>query len=176
MVIGLTRFNSYLGCLTAIALLTGCQTADSNPKKQAALLRVHLEVNPDGSDRNELVPVTRAKLMVNVEKAPFLTEIDVAEAKVIEVMGGFSLQIRFNRRASLLLEQYSATNPGKRFAIFSQFGEKLREGRWLSAPLIARRVSDGVLTFTPDATRQEAEQIALGLNNVAAKIKSKSLK
>jgi hypothetical protein len=29
------------------------------------------------------------------------------------------------------------------------------------------------LTFTPDATREEADQIVLGLNNVAEKIQGK---
>jgi hypothetical protein len=30
-----------------------------------------------------------------------------------------------------------------------------------------KRITDGVLVFTPDTTREEAENIALGLNNVA---------
>ena len=55
-------------------------------------------------------------------------------------------------------------------AIFSQFGEEMKDYRWLAAPVINRRISDGVLVFTPDATREEAEEIALGLNNVAKKV------
>ena len=39
----------------------------------------------------------------------------------------------------------------------------------MAAPRIARRISNGVISFTPDATRDEAEQIAIGLNNVAIK-------
>ena len=45
----------------------------------------------------------------------------------------------------------------------------MAEGRWLAAPRINKRIADGVLVFTPDATREEAEQIALGLNNLAQK-------
>jgi hypothetical protein len=30
-----------------------------------------------------------------------------------------------------------------------------------------KRISDGVLVFTPDASREEADRIVLGLNNVA---------
>jgi len=52
----------------------------------------------------------------------------------------------------------------------------------LAAPLIQRRISDGVLSFTPDATRADTDEIALGLNNEAVKhgklekTKSKSMK
>ena len=42
---------------------------------------------------------------------------------------------------------------------------------WLAAPLIRRPIADGVLTFTPDASREEAEKIVKGLNNVTEKIK-----
>ena len=51
---------------------------------------------------------------------------------------------------------------------------KLNEGRWLAAPYIHNRTGDGVLLFTPDATRQEADNIAFGLNNVAKKIEAQS--
>jgi hypothetical protein len=40
--------------------------------------------------------------------------------------------------------------------------------------MIARRLTDGVLVFTPNATREEADEIALGLNNVAKKVKKQS--
>ena len=36
-------------------------------------------------------------------------------------------------------------------------------------PRIATRITDGVLAFTPDATRAEAERIVRGLNNAAIK-------
>ena len=71
---------------------------------------------------------------------------------------------------TVLLEECTAANRGRRIAIFSQFGEKIKDYRWLAAPVITRRISDGVLVFTPDATREEAEEIALGLNNVSKKV------
>ena len=46
----------------------------------------------------------------------------------------------------------------------------MKDYRWLAAPVISHRISDGVLVFTPDATREEAEEIALGLNNVSKKV------
>ena len=74
------------------------------------------------------------------------------------------------RRGKWLLEQKTTTNPGKHIAIFAEWGKKLKESRWLAAPVIPRRISNGVLTFTPDATREEMEQLVLGLNNLAAKM------
>ena len=50
----------------------------------------------------------------------------------------------------------------------------LAENRWLAAPVIPSRIGNGVLTFTPDASREEADQIVLGLNNVAKKVQDKS--
>lgn len=171
MVIQPTRFNIYLLCLALLAPAAGCRSPESRREKQLATIRVHLEVNPDGTGLGEPVPIYRAHpTLVNVDKGPFLTEGDVAEARVtLDTLGGFALQIQFAPRGTLLLEQYTAVNPGKRFAIFSEFGEKFAEHRWLGAPIIARRIPNGVLAFTPDATREEAEQIARGLNNVAIK-------
>ena len=171
MVIWSTRFNIYLLCLALLAPAAGCRGPESRRAKQLATFRVHLEANPDGSDRNQPVPIYRAHpTQVNVEKGPFLTEGDIAEARVIlDTLNGFSLQIQFDPRGTLILEQYSAMNSGRRFAIFSEFGESMENYRWLGAPIIPRRISNGVLTFTPDATRDEAEQIAIGLNNVAIK-------
>lgn len=46
--------------------------------------------------------------------------------------------------------------------------------RWLAAPLINAPISDGVLLFTPNTTRSEADAIALGLSNVVKKRKKQS--
>jgi preprotein translocase subunit SecD len=108
--------------------------------------------------------------MVNVEKEPFLTEADVAQVKVIDVVGGFALCIRFDHSGTALLEECTTRNLGRRIAVFSQFGEKIKDYRWLAAPVISHRITDGVLTFTPDATREECDEIALGLNHVAKKV------
>jgi len=164
-------FNIYLALALAAAALCGCSTSSKNKgKKQLCTLRLHLEASRDSTGFNEAVPIYREHpFMVTVEKIPFLNESNVAGAKVVDVVGGFALRIQFNHAGTALLEECSAGNRGKRIAVFSQFGEKLKEVRWLAAPVIARHVSDGVFIFTPDATREEAEQIALGLNNVFKK-------
>ena len=55
--------------------------------------------------------------------------------------------------------------------IFSQFSappdETLNEGRWLAAPRITLNITNGLLSFTADVTRAEADHLALGLNHVA---------
>jgi preprotein translocase subunit SecD len=168
------RFNNYLAVALAAAALCGCQTSgEPNPKKLLSTLRLHLEVTRDATKASELVPVYRERpVMVNVEKEPFLTEADVVEAKVVEGVGGFALCIRFNHSGATLLEQCTTANRGRKIALFTQFGDQIKNYRWLAAPVISHRISDGVLTFTPDASREEAEDIAYGLNNVAKKVQT----
>ena len=166
------RFNIYLVLALAVAAVCGCHIfGDTKANRLLSTLRLHLEASRDGTKANEPVPIYREKpVMVNVEKMPFLTEADVAEAKVINAVGGFALCIRFNRPGTALFEELTTANRGRRIAVFSQFGEKIKDHRWLAAPIIARRITDGVFTFTPDATREESEEIALGLNHVAKKV------
>jgi len=165
------RFNVYLALALAAAAFGGCRTAsERKDKKLLATLRLHVEASRDTTAFNEAVPVYREHpYMVNIEKIPFLNESNVSGAKVVDVVGGFALRIQFDHAGTALLEQYSASNRGKKIAVFCQFGKKLKDVRWLAAPVISRRISDGVFVFTPDATREEAEEIAVGLNNVFKK-------
>jgi len=167
MLTGQKRFNIYLGLLLASVIAGGCQSA-AKRSREISTLRLHLEVNPDGTDRNKPVPVYRASpVMINVENTPFLHEANISMAQVVEATGGFAIQVQFNSYGGKLLEQYSTAWKGKRIAIFSQFGDTAAQSRWLAAPLITRKITDGLLVFTPDATREEAERIVSGLNVVA---------
>ncbi|MSU59197.1 MAG: hypothetical protein EXS35_13695 [Pedosphaera sp.] len=168
MVIRLWQFNSYLLAAAGLALLTGCQSAGSQHEKQVATLRVFLEVNATGTDRTQSAKISRSHpIELTVDRAPILDESEIIEARVADTVGGFAIIVSFDWRGTMLLEQYSAANPGKHLAIVAQFGEKLAETRWLAAPLINHRISEGRLGFTPDATRAEADEIVLGLNNHA---------
>ncbi len=170
-------FNIYLLAVLALPFICGCASEESKHKKVFSTLRVHFEGRRDVAGRSEEVTIGRdhpVKLIV--EKAPFLNEGFVKQAKVIDVMGGFVLQLQFDRDGSMLLEQYTTANPGRHLAIFAQFmmppEEKLNAGRWLAAPRISGRITDGLLRFTPDASREEVDQIVLGLNNIAKKLET----
>lgn len=174
MITGRNCFNIYLLVALSAVLACGCQT-HKKEEKPLATLRLHLEASGDATDQTVAAPVYRANpVLVTVEKEPFLTEANVAGAKVVNVMGGFDLQVQFDRQGTWLLENYSASNPGRHFAIFSQFGKKKGQGRWLAAPKFTKLISNGVIQFTPDATREEAGQIVIGLSNTAQIFQKKS--
>jgi hypothetical protein len=163
MKIGFWAFNTYL--LVLAALMLGCQ---STKKKELSTFRIHIETNPDGSEKSGPVTIGRSDpFVVNVEKAAFITEYHVENASVIEGLGGFQIMVQLNRQGTWLLEQYSLASRERRAVIFSNFGQP----RWLAAPKLSRRISDGVLVFTPDATREEADRIVRGLNNLVKQIK-----
>lgn len=164
MKIGLSLFNIYLLLLAALAG-AGCQT--SKKEKELSTIRFHLETNPDTTGRSTLVMVGRSEAFpVSIEKAPFLTEAHVQQASVVDALGGYQIMIQFDRQGTWLLEQYSTASKGKRVAVYSNFPE----GRWLAAPRLSNRISDGLFVFTPDATRQESERIVKGLNLMVKEI------
>jgi preprotein translocase subunit SecD len=175
MTIRWQRFNLYLLMALMAAAVCGCRTSrEAKARKLLSTLRLHVEASLDRTKASEPIPVYREKpIWVNVTKAPFLTEADVEEAKVVDVVGGFALCIKFDGPGTAILEEYTAANRGKKIAVFSQFGKQIKDYRWLAAPMIARRIADGVFTFTPDATREEAEEIANGLNNVSKMVRHK---
>ncbi len=156
-------FNIVLLLMIAIGGL-GCKTL----KKNATTFRLHLEVkNPDRMGIGQSVSIGKSEMFsLLVEKEPFLDEGHVVSASVVKALGGYSLMVQFDRRGSWILEQYSTAERGKRVAVFSQFGD----ARWLAAPVLTRTIKDGTFTFTPDATLEETERLAKGLNNVAKKL------
>lgn len=179
MVIRSSRFNIYLLLLAAVAIsFTGCQSAKRKEEKQKATLRIHLETNPLPGGQSEVVTVLRsAPILISIERSYFLNETHIAEAKLVDSDEGFSLVLQFNQQGQHLLEQYSAANSRRRFAIRTQFrmGTNVFD-RWIAAPLITGRISEGILAFTPDADRAEAEVIVRGWNNVAAETQPKKKK
>jgi preprotein translocase subunit SecD len=160
------RFNIYLALAAALILLCGCQT--EKPKKPTAALRVHIEANSDTLGTSQAVSVLRADpVLVTIAQEPILTEANLIAARILDAPGGCAIEVRFDETGTWILEQYTAANPGRHLVIFSQWGENLADGRWLAAPLITHRIGNGVLAFTPDMSRLEAEQLVLGLTHVA---------
>lgn len=157
------RLNIYLVLALLLGLACGCQTGK---KTQTAILRVHIEVSPDPAGTSQNISVLRSDpVLVTIKREPILTEANIVSAKVIDARGGFALEIKFDENGTWLLEQYSAANPGGHFVIFGQWSEKNSDGRWLANPVISHRISNGTLAFTPDCSREEADQLVLGLNN-----------
>lgn len=168
-----SAFNLYL---LAFAFLLGCKSPQEKidsaearrQKKEMTALRVHLESGNSGPSRAQAVSILRASpMLIKVENDPILDERDLVSAAITDYMGGFAIQLQFDDHGSLVLDTTSTSHRGKRVAILCNFGEQ----RWLAAPVMSRRINDGSLTFTPDATREEAVRIVRGLNNTVAKLK-----
>jgi preprotein translocase subunit SecD len=161
------RYNLFLALIMGMALICGCQTDKKD--KEVSVLRVHME-SPVINDLTQTISVPRDDpVAVVISKDAVLTESSIIEAKVINSPGGFAIQIQLDENSTWILEEYTASNPGRHFAIYGQWGEKGSDGRWLAAPLIVHRIANGILSFTPDMTREEADRLVLGLNNVAKK-------
>ena len=168
------QFNLFLAFL-ALAWLCGCQT--NKKDKETSALRIHIEASPQSSGSTQSVSVLRDDpLLVTIFKEPILTEANLVEARVIDARGGFGIQLQFDESSSLVLEQFSAANPGKHFVVYGQWSEKPADGRWLAAPLITHRISDGKFSFTPDMSRTNADRLVLGLDNVAQTAKKEEAK
>ena len=154
----------------ALALLvSGCALWPWHDRPVAEL-RIHLEGDAGSAASSQAISVMRSQpVLVNIVKEPLLTEADIVSAQLIETPGGFALDVKFDELGGWALEQNSAANPGRHLAIFAQWSDKPAEGRWLAAPLIARRIASRELAFTPDASREEMEQLVKGLSDIAKK-------
>lgn len=162
------NINGIFCALALIALLAGCQSSSKKEAKDATLMYFHLEATPDGNPKNQPVPVFRHNpQLVLINSNHFLSNADIVQASVVDVEGGFAIRVVFDRHGQLALENITASQKGKRIVIYAAFPEI----RWLAAPTITRRITDGAFVFTPDATREESERIVDGLNKVAKKLK-----
>lgn len=142
-------------------------------KKVISTLRVHLEVNRDGTDRITTVQVLRSSpISVTIDREPIVTEAYLVGAKVVSTVGGPEIELQFDSQGRTFLQNYSAANRGRRLAIYCDFD---KEHRWLAAPVMTSLNSNGVLRFAPDATPEEMERIVEGLLTIA-EIKKKENK
>ena len=162
------RFNLYLVLLLALPWV-GCALFDKKktPEKAGAI-RLHIESPVTLPEKTITVTLLRSSpVVVTVESEPLLTEASLLAAALVETPGGFAVRVKFDETAGWMLEQATARNPGKHLVIFGQWGETKAQGRFLAAPVINRRIGDATVTFTPDASREEAQQMVDGLNNLA---------
>ena len=170
MTVPLPRFNIILAAFLLV-VLSGCKTTEEKIAKDAATnMRFHVETNPDGTRYNFPVMVYRAnpiKIQVEAEAAMDEEHMDKAEVVSADEFGGYAIKITFSERGRQFLTRVTSTHKGKRLAVLARWTEM----RTLAAPVINKTITDGVFVFTPDATREEAERIVLGLNNVIKELK-----
>jgi hypothetical protein len=163
------RFNIILAAFLLAAL--GCaSTEDKKKNKEATFLRFHLETNPDGTQHNFSTLVYRANPMrIQVERNAALDEgfMEKAEIVAADEFGNFAIKITFDETGKQRLNYVTSSYKGRHMVALARWTET----RALAAPLIKKTITDGVFVFTPDATREEAERIVFGLNNVIKTLK-----
>lgn len=158
------NINAIFFAAILAALFSGCKTTEEKKAdKEQTLIYFHIEAMRDNPRRSIRVPIYRANpQIISINEAPFLDNGSILEAAVVDVEGGFAIRIAFDQHGQMVLENVTANHPGRRIAVNAAFPEV----RWLAAPPIKRRLSDGSFIFTPDATREEAERIVRGINNL----------
>jgi len=130
-------------------------------------IRVYLETRHDIPERSLPAVVGRSSSMkFTVEKLPILNEVHVEAAALIDQPGGYEVMVKFNSIGTRILESYTAAAGGRHLVIMTEID---KEGRWIAAPLIRRRIGDGRLVFTPDASREDMDRLVKGLNQLVEK-------
>jgi len=161
------RFNLYLTLLLAV-VICGCGTFHKKKPDKISAVRIHMEAPVGVPGQTRTVTVLRSSpLVVTVDIHPVLSEQNLLAAQLIETPGGFAVRLQFDETGGWMLEQATASNPGKHLVVFGQWGETSGDGRFLAIPLITGRNSSGVLSFTPDCSREEAQRFVDGLNEVS---------
>lgn len=155
---------------TAIAAPAAATNAPASTKGKKAkkpkplkFIRVHVEARHDLPERSLTAQIGKdsTRMKINVEKLPILNETHVEAVALLEQIGGFQIRIKFNSIGAKILESYTAAAVGRHLAIVIDVDE---EAKWIALPLIRTRIGDGVLAFSPDASREIADRLVTGLN------------
>lgn len=170
MYFGRHRFNIYLLTLLCAALVGGCKSSPKeqniDPQKLDAKLAVYGEAQEKTTFTKKISVIESSPVEIVVDQTPILTTRYIKHASVVEAVGGFAMQIKFDQTGQWLLDHFTALNIGRHLVIYAEFGvAKEMKNRWIAGPTISGRIADGILLFTPDTTREEADQIVLGLKN-----------
>jgi preprotein translocase subunit SecD len=146
------------------------KTSKKSKKEKPKLnksLRVYVETKHDIEERSLPAVVGRSSPMkFMVEKLPILNEVHVESAALLDQPGSFQVQVKFNSLGARILESYTAAAAGRHLLIMTEIN---KEGRWIAAPLIRRRLGNGILVFTPDASREDMDLLVRGLNQMVEK-------
>ena len=167
------RFNLYLLLMLVALAADGCAWGKKKIGKVGAI-RVHMESPVQVTGKTESIQLPRSQpVVIQIDEDPTVTERNLIAATLLETPGSFGIRVKFDETGAWMIEQATAGNPGKHLVIFAQWGDTAAEGRWLAAPAITRRIADGVITFTPDASREEALKLVEGLNHTAKLLNTK---
>ena len=173
---GINTFLLLIAALTfASCASTKSELEDGKaPKDAAAVVRFFAESNMNPDWRARKVQIIRnSPVEVIINSDAFLDERDVARARVIDSVGGFAIAIEFTSHGLMALNMESTSLRGRRIIIYARWNEKkVAVERWLAAPQVTRPIENGVIAFTPDCTREEADLFVLGLNQVAIKLEN----
>ncbi len=171
-------FNILLACAVMMGLASAALAGDAPAKKPrkpkpVKAVRIYVETRHDIAERSLAATVGRSSPMsFQVEKLPILNEVHVDEAALLEESGTYQVQLKFNSLGTRVLEAYTAAAVGRHLVIMTDIDA---EARWIAAPLVRRRIGDGVLRFVPDASREEMQRLVRGLNEAIAKKKKRWL-
>jgi hypothetical protein len=118
------KFNIYLA-LASLFLAAGCASKRATfAKEEQSTMRLYLEGNRKDVSGTGTVLVTRERYPVTIERAPFLTEADLTQAKMVDEPGpngGYSIELVFNDHGTLMLDMLTTAHRGAHIVVFSQF-------------------------------------------------------
>lgn len=168
-------FNIILPLLAA-GVFAGCETPKKKgeaktpkaTKDNISTIRFHLEAHPSDGDRTMMAKVGRTRPMQMVLMAsPMITEANVLKAEAWNTTDGLvAIRLELDRIGRRILMINSGSQRGGRMAVSSHFPEP----HWIGVVRFDRVMSEGVITFIPDATPEESDRIVEGLSIVAAKL------
>jgi preprotein translocase subunit SecD len=174
------RFNTFLCATLLLAAVAGCHTSsddkDKEGKKVATVIELHMEADATDPGDTYLAPIGRDNpILLEVQKEVFMDGEYLDHADVVDEEGGqFSIRLKFNWQGASVLNMQTARNPGRRVAVFCAFGKGKEKHFFIASPKVVRPISNGVFTFAPAVTRDEADRIVRGLNAVAKQVKKDS--
>ncbi len=162
-----------------LVLIAGCATTAEEKqakaeKKDFSVIRLFTEVRDPAAAGTRVELPRSSPAAVTIEPESFADERDVIRADVVNAVGGFAIRVQLTEHGRMTLEQASVTHAGRRLVVFGQWtaGEEDTVKRWLAAPVMRNAQRTGVIVFTPDCDRAEADRFVRGLNNVAIKLKN----
>jgi hypothetical protein len=86
-------------------------------------------------------------------------------------MDSFAIAVQFDDHGKILLDGTTSRYRGSHLVVWM----RATEARWVAAPVITRRITNGLFVFNPDISHDEAERMVLGLNNVVKQLHKNDL-